>query len=75
MHRVYLDVEKAHRDLTYSGGIYDVLGEKLIDIKEDKATTSKLIIDISELLPGNYICRVKIGEEVFMKKLIKASNE
>lgn len=45
--------------------VYNVLGEKIMF----KVMTTKEL-DISSLLSGVYILRVKIGEETFTKKVI-----
>ncbi len=74
---VYIGIEKSDPTLKYSGGIYDVIGESLIDIADDNndERKSRLLLDISGLDEGHYICRIQIGTEVFIKKLIVTRSE
>ena len=73
--RIVVDVTKANASDTFEGGIYDILGERLIEINEKNPHVTKLELDISSLIPGKYICRIQIGQDVIMKKLIKTQSE
>ena len=69
--RVNIEIQKSSKDDIVTGGIYDVLGEELIVIShEDNVRNSKLVVDLSNLAEGDYIVRIQIGVEVFVKKVI-----
>ena len=78
MDEVYIDIEKADPTTRYNGGILNVIGESLIDIEETETNNesrTKLLVDISSLTEGSYVCRIQIGTEVFIKKLIVTRSE
>jgi len=69
--RVNIEIQKSRKDNIVSGGIYDVLGEQLIAItSKDNVRNAKLLVDLSALAEGDYIVRIQIGAEVFVKKIV-----
>ena len=73
---VNIEIQKSDIDALVSGGIYDVLGAELIVISHNQnVKNSKLVVDMSSLAAGDYIVRMQIGTEVFMKKVILTKGE
>ena len=69
--RVNVEIQKSDKDDIVTGGIYDVLGEELIVIShDDNVRNSKLVVDLTNLAEGDYIVRIQIGTEVFVKKIV-----
>ena len=69
--RVNIEIQKSEMEAVITGGIYDVLGEELIVIThDDNVRNAKLLVDLSSLAEGDYIVRIQIGTEVFVKKIV-----
>ena len=68
---VNIEIQKSEMEAVITGGIYDVLGEELIVIThDDNVRNAKLLVDLSSLAEGDYIVRIQIGTEVFVKKIV-----
>ena len=72
---VNIDITNSRHSII-EGGLYDVLGNKLIEIKdESKDAYSQLVIDLGVLPAGKYIVNIQLGTEVFVTRLIKLKSE
>jgi len=67
---ITVDVTSSH-DLGIGGEVYDMQGALVTKLelgKEVKVGSTAINVDVSDLIPGGYIIRLKVGNRVFIER-------